>query len=48
MFSQILPSPQVNRCANIAYKHGIYKFPHELQNDFRLQTWEISTSLGRA
>ena len=25
------------RCAIIAYKHGMYEFPHELPNDLRLR-----------
>ena len=37
MFYQIILSPQVKRCAIIAYKHGIYELPHELQNDLRLK-----------
>ena len=38
-------SPQVKRTASIINKHGIYKLPHELQNDLRhriLGNWEIS------
>ena len=26
-------SPQVKRCAIIAYKHGIYELPHRLPNE---------------
>ena len=37
MFYQIFLSPQVKRCVIIAYKHGIYEFPLELPNDFRLR-----------
>ena len=37
MFYQIFLSPQVQQCAIITYKHGIYKFPHELPNDLRLR-----------
>ena len=33
MFYQIFLSPQVKRCPIIAYKHSVYKFPHELPND---------------
>ena len=33
-----LISPQVKRCMIIAYKHGIYKLPHEFPNDLRLNT----------
>ena len=29
-------SPQVKRCAIIAYKHGTYELPNELPNDLRL------------
>ena len=36
MFYQIFLSPQVKRMAIITYKHGIYKFPHELE--FRIRT----------
>ena len=41
MFYQIFLSLQVKRWAIITYKHAIYEFPHELQNDLRL------TKLGR-
>ena len=37
IFYQIFYSPQVERYAIITYKHGIYKLPHELPNDFRLR-----------
>ena len=37
MFYQIFHSPQVKRWAIITYKDGIYQFPHELPNDFRLR-----------
>ena len=37
MFYQIFLSPQVNRCAIITYKHGIYELPQELPNDLRLK-----------
>ena len=40
MFYQILLSPQKKRWEIIAYKHGIYKLPHELLNDFRLRILE--------
>ena len=33
MFYQILLSPQVKRWVIFTYKHGMYKFPHELPND---------------
>ena len=29
----IFLSPEVKRCTIITYKHVIYKFPHDLQND---------------
>ena len=38
MFLQIFLSPQVKRCAIIAYgiyEHGIYELPHELPNDLK-------------
>ena len=37
MFYQIILSPQVKRWAIITYKHGIYKFPHELPNNVGLE-----------
>ena len=37
MLYQIFLLPQVKRCANITYKHGIYEFPHELLDDLRLR-----------
>ena len=37
MFYQILLSPQVKRCAIIAYEDGIYKLPYELLKDLRLR-----------
>ena len=37
MFYQIFLSPQVNRCAIITYKHGIYELTHELPKDLRLK-----------
>ena len=36
MFYQIFLSPQVKRWAIITYEHDIYKLPHELPNDLRL------------
>ena len=36
MFYQVFISPQVKRCAIIAYKHGMYELPHELPNNLRL------------
>ena len=36
-FFQIFFSPQVKRWANITYKHGIYKLPHEWPNDLRFR-----------
>ena len=33
-------SPQVKRCAIIAYKHGTYELPHELPTDLGLKTLE--------
>ena len=36
MFYQIFLSPQVERCVIITCKHGIYQFPHELQNDLKV------------
>ena len=35
MFYQIFLSPQVERCAIITYKHGIYELNQELLNDLR-------------
>ena len=35
MFCQIFLSSQVERCAIITYKHGIYEFPHELPKSLR-------------
>ena len=37
MFYQFFRSPQVNRCAIITYKHGMYEVPHELPDDLRLR-----------
>ena len=37
MFYQIFLSPQVKQWVIITYKHGIYEFPHELQNNLRLR-----------
>ena len=37
MFYQIFLSPQVERCAIITYKHGIYELPHEFSNNLRLK-----------
>ena len=37
MFYQIFLSPQVERCAIITYKHGIYELRHELPNNLRLK-----------
>ena len=36
MLYQIFLSPQVKRCAIIAYKHGIYELPDEFLNNLRL------------
>ena len=36
MFYQIFLSPQVKRWPIITYKHGIYEWPYELPNYFRL------------
>ena len=36
MFYQNFLSPQTKRWAIITYKHGIYEFPHELQNDLKI------------
>ena len=33
---QIFLLPQVERCAIISYKHGIYELPHEVPNELRL------------
>ena len=38
MFYQTFLSPQMKQCTIITYKHGIYKFPHELPNNFRFRT----------
>ena len=35
MFYQIFFSPQVKRCTIIAYKHGMYEFPHDLPKDLK-------------
>ena len=35
MFHQIYLSPQVEQCAIVTYKHGIYELPHEWPNDLR-------------
>ena len=40
MCPQIFFAPQVERCAIINYKHGIYELPHELLNDLRLRILE--------
>ena len=40
MFRQIFVSSQVKWCVIITYKHGIYEFPYELPNDFRLRILE--------
>ena len=37
MFYQLFLSPQVKRCAIIAYKNGVYELPHELRNHLRLK-----------
>ena len=37
MFYEIFLSPQVERCAIITYKHGIYELPHEFSNNLRLK-----------
>ena len=37
MFYQIFLSLQVERCAIVSYKHGIYEFPHALLNNLRLK-----------
>ena len=37
MFYQVFLSPQIKQWAIIAYKYGIYEFPHELPNDLRLK-----------
>ena len=37
MFYQIFLSLQVNRCAIITNKYGIYKLPDELPNALRLR-----------
>ena len=39
MFYQFFLSAQVEGCAIITYKHGIYELPHEFPND--LGSWEI-------
>ena len=41
MLYQIFVSPQVERCATITYKHGIYELPHKLPNDLRLYIRKI-------
>ena len=40
LFYQIFLSPQLKRCAIIAYKHGIYELPHELTNDLGIKILE--------
>ena len=42
MFNQIFLSPQVKWCAIIIYQLGIYKLPHELPNDLRLEEYQES------
>ena len=41
MLYQIPLSPQVEQCAIITYKHGIYKLPHELPSNLRLKDLRI-------
>ena len=36
MFYQIFLSPQVKQSMIVNNKHGIYKLPQEIPNDFRL------------
>ena len=36
VFYQIFLSSQVERCAIITDRHGLYEFPHELPNDLRM------------
>ena len=38
MFDQIFLSPQVKCCGIITYNYGIYKLPHELPNDLKLNS----------
>ena len=54
MFHQTFLSSNVKRCASIIDKHGIYKLPHELQNDLRMRsyvnqeiTWELLKPIER-
>ena len=41
MFYQVFLLPQVKRCANITYKHGIYDVPNELSNSLNLGSEKI-------
>ena len=40
MIDQIFPSPQVERCMIITYKHDMYELPYYLPMDLRLGTLE--------
>ena len=45
MFYQTFLSPQVKRWVIITYKHGIYKFPHNLPNELTSQNDSPAPSL---
>ena len=47
MFYQFFLLPQVNRCAIITYKHGMYELPHELPDDLRLRILGNSEISGK-
>ena len=47
MFYQIFLSPQVKRCANTTYKHGIYELRHESSNDLILMVLGNYEILGK-
>ena len=42
LFYQIFLSPQVKQRVIISNKHGIYRFPHKLQNLGSYEIYEIS------
>ena len=44
MFYQIFLSPQVEQCAIITYKHGIYELNQELLNDLRPSKFDTAYS----
>ena len=46
MFKQLLFSPEVERCAIITYKPGLYELPYELPGYLRLNIVENSEISG--